>query len=173
MCFKVIFHHRNKTCFHHGPVNIFSRALWGCLWVRSVWAFRWMQLVWRQSRKRNDSLTSRPWEMLSASVQGAGTLCIIFFFHLFLLLLHRTNSDSALHTSAMNPNPQDPFGMNQQMGRGPPQRNGESNTHTQSHNHNPRCSSSLFVCKCVVHSVVTSLWRHVRLDVLLYYSYTI
>lgn len=38
----------------------------------------------------------------------------------------RTNSDSALHTSAMNPNPQDPFGMNQQMGRGPPQRNGES-----------------------------------------------
>uniref|UniRef100_A0A3B5KZV2 CREB regulated transcription coactivator 3 n=1 Tax=Xiphophorus couchianus TaxID=32473 RepID=A0A3B5KZV2_9TELE len=34
-----------------------------------------------------------------------------------------TNSDSALHTSAMNPNPQDPFGMNQQMGRGPPQRN--------------------------------------------------
>uniref|UniRef100_A0A3B3U8L4 CREB-regulated transcription coactivator 3-like n=1 Tax=Poecilia latipinna TaxID=48699 RepID=A0A3B3U8L4_9TELE len=37
----------------------------------------------------------------------------------------RTNSDSALHTSAMNPNPQDPFGMNQQMGRGPPQRNGE------------------------------------------------
>ncbi|XP_032416795.1 CREB-regulated transcription coactivator 3 isoform X4 [Xiphophorus hellerii] len=36
----------------------------------------------------------------------------------------RTNSDSALHTSAMNPNPQDPFGMNQQMGRGPPQRNG-------------------------------------------------
>ncbi|KAM9860649.1 CREB-regulated transcription coactivator 3 [Aulostomus maculatus] len=38
--------------------------------------------------------------------------------------LNRTNSDSALHTSAMNPNPQDPFGMNQQMGRGPPQRNG-------------------------------------------------
>ncbi|KAG7481988.1 CREB-regulated transcription coactivator 3 isoform X3 [Solea senegalensis] len=36
----------------------------------------------------------------------------------------RTNSDSALHTSAMNPNPQDPFGMNQQMGRGLPQRNG-------------------------------------------------
>ncbi|KAL7405875.1 hypothetical protein ABVT39_009093 [Epinephelus coioides] len=36
----------------------------------------------------------------------------------------RTNSDSALHTSTMNPNPQDPFGMNQQMGRGPPQRNG-------------------------------------------------
>ncbi|KAA0723625.1 CREB-regulated transcription coactivator 3 [Triplophysa tibetana] len=34
-----------------------------------------------------------------------------------------TNSDSALHTSAMSPNPQDPFGMNQQMGRGPPQRN--------------------------------------------------
>uniref|UniRef100_A0A665WQF3 CREB regulated transcription coactivator 3 n=1 Tax=Echeneis naucrates TaxID=173247 RepID=A0A665WQF3_ECHNA len=29
--------------------------------------------------------------------------------------LNRTNSDSALHTSAMNPNPQDPFGMNQQM----------------------------------------------------------
>lgn len=42
-----------------------------------------------------------------------------------LSLLHRTNSDSALHTSAMNPNPQDPFGVNQQMGRGPPQRNGE------------------------------------------------
>ncbi|XP_058485873.1 CREB-regulated transcription coactivator 3 isoform X3 [Solea solea] len=38
--------------------------------------------------------------------------------------LNRTNSDSALHTSAMNPNPQDPFGMNQQMGRGLPQRNG-------------------------------------------------
>ncbi|XP_032368024.1 CREB-regulated transcription coactivator 3 isoform X3 [Etheostoma spectabile] len=38
--------------------------------------------------------------------------------------LNRTNSDSALHTSAMNPNPQDPFGMNQQMGRGPLQRNG-------------------------------------------------
>uniref|UniRef100_A0A8D0D609 CREB regulated transcription coactivator 3 n=1 Tax=Sander lucioperca TaxID=283035 RepID=A0A8D0D609_SANLU len=39
----------------------------------------------------------------------------------------RTNSDSALHTSAMNPNPQDPFiGMNQQMGRGPLQRNGET-----------------------------------------------
>uniref|UniRef100_A0A3P8VKY3 CREB regulated transcription coactivator 3 n=1 Tax=Cynoglossus semilaevis TaxID=244447 RepID=A0A3P8VKY3_CYNSE len=35
----------------------------------------------------------------------------------------RTNSDSALHTSVMNPNPQDPFGMNQQMGRGPPERN--------------------------------------------------
>ncbi|KAK1802266.1 hypothetical protein P4O66_021927 [Electrophorus voltai] len=39
--------------------------------------------------------------------------------------LNRTNSDSALHTSAMNPNPQDAFGMNQQMGRCPPQRNGE------------------------------------------------
>ncbi|KAF3833036.1 hypothetical protein F7725_026701 [Dissostichus mawsoni] len=38
--------------------------------------------------------------------------------------LNRTNSDSALHTSAMNPNPQDPFGMNQQMGRGPSLRNG-------------------------------------------------
>ncbi|XP_019722810.1 CREB-regulated transcription coactivator 3 isoform X3 [Hippocampus comes] len=38
--------------------------------------------------------------------------------------LNRTNSDSALHTSAMNPNPQDPFSMNQQMGHGPPQRNG-------------------------------------------------
>ncbi|XP_054627792.1 CREB-regulated transcription coactivator 3 isoform X5 [Dunckerocampus dactyliophorus] len=38
--------------------------------------------------------------------------------------LNRTNSDSALHTSAMNPNPQDPFSMNKQMGRGPPQRNG-------------------------------------------------
>ncbi|XP_066509650.1 CREB-regulated transcription coactivator 3-like isoform X2 [Hoplias malabaricus] len=39
----------------------------------------------------------------------------------------RTNSDSALHTSAMNPNPQDPFSMNQQMGRGPPQRNASMN----------------------------------------------
>ncbi|KAG7481991.1 CREB-regulated transcription coactivator 3 isoform X4 [Solea senegalensis] len=39
----------------------------------------------------------------------------------------RTNSDSALHTSAMNPNPQDPFGMNQQMGRGLPQRNASVN----------------------------------------------
>lgn len=41
--------------------------------------------------------------------------------------LNRTNSDSALHTSAMSPNPQDPFGMNQQMGRGPPQRNASMN----------------------------------------------
>ncbi|XP_017567104.1 CREB-regulated transcription coactivator 3 isoform X1 [Pygocentrus nattereri] len=41
--------------------------------------------------------------------------------------LNRTNSDSALHTSAMNPNPQDPFCMNQQMGRGPPQRNASMN----------------------------------------------
>ncbi|XP_077419771.1 CREB-regulated transcription coactivator 3 isoform X2 [Vanacampus margaritifer] len=41
--------------------------------------------------------------------------------------LNRTNSDSALHTSAMNPNPQDPFSMNQQMGRGPPQRNASVN----------------------------------------------
>ncbi|XP_046897239.1 CREB-regulated transcription coactivator 3 isoform X2 [Hypomesus transpacificus] len=41
--------------------------------------------------------------------------------------LNRTNSDSALHTSAMNPNPQDPFGMNQQMGRGPPLRNASVN----------------------------------------------
>ncbi|XP_060767630.1 CREB-regulated transcription coactivator 3 isoform X2 [Neoarius graeffei] len=39
----------------------------------------------------------------------------------------RTNSDSALHTSAMNPNPQDPFSGNQQMGRGPPQRNASMN----------------------------------------------
>ncbi|XP_062404465.1 CREB-regulated transcription coactivator 3 isoform X3 [Sardina pilchardus] len=39
----------------------------------------------------------------------------------------RTNSDSALHTSAMSPNPQDPFGMNQQMVRGPPQRNASVN----------------------------------------------
>ncbi|KAL2088302.1 hypothetical protein ACEWY4_015201 [Coilia grayii] len=39
----------------------------------------------------------------------------------------RTNSDSALHTSAMSPNPQDPFGMNQQMARGPPQRNASVN----------------------------------------------
>lgn len=56
-----------------------------------------------------------------SSVEGAATLNIILLF-----LLHRTNSDSALHTSAMNPNPQDSFGMNQQMGRGPLQRNGES-----------------------------------------------
>ncbi|KAM8876345.1 CREB-regulated transcription coactivator 3 isoform 1-T1 [Synchiropus picturatus] len=41
--------------------------------------------------------------------------------------LNRTNSDSALHTSAMNPNPQDPFGINQQMGRAPPQRNASLN----------------------------------------------
>ncbi|XP_061520372.1 CREB-regulated transcription coactivator 3 isoform X3 [Phycodurus eques] len=34
----------------------------------------------------------------------------------------RTNSDSALHTSAMNP--QDPFSVIQQMGRGPPYHNG-------------------------------------------------
>ncbi|XP_074522773.1 CREB-regulated transcription coactivator 3 isoform X2 [Halichoeres trimaculatus] len=39
----------------------------------------------------------------------------------------RTNSDSALHTSVMNPNPQDPFGMNQQMSRAPPQRNASVN----------------------------------------------
>ncbi|KAM9494553.1 CREB-regulated transcription coactivator 3 isoform 6-T6 [Clarias gariepinus] len=39
----------------------------------------------------------------------------------------RTNSDSALHTSAMNPNPQDPFSGNQQTGRGPPQRNASMN----------------------------------------------
>ncbi|XP_060899412.1 CREB-regulated transcription coactivator 3 [Labrus mixtus] len=41
--------------------------------------------------------------------------------------LNRTNSDSALHTSVMNPNPQDPFGMNQQMSRAPPQRNASVN----------------------------------------------
>ncbi|XP_069384648.1 CREB-regulated transcription coactivator 3 isoform X2 [Paralichthys olivaceus] len=41
--------------------------------------------------------------------------------------LNRTNSDSALHTSAMNPNPQDPFGIHQQMGRGPHQRNASVN----------------------------------------------
>ncbi|KAJ8340324.1 hypothetical protein SKAU_G00349570 [Synaphobranchus kaupii] len=41
--------------------------------------------------------------------------------------LNRTNSDSALHTSAMSPNQQDAFGMNQQMGRGPPQRNASMN----------------------------------------------
>ncbi|XP_049573749.1 CREB-regulated transcription coactivator 3 isoform X2 [Syngnathus scovelli] len=41
--------------------------------------------------------------------------------------LNRTNSDSALHTSAMNPNPQDPFSVNQQMSRGPPQRNASVN----------------------------------------------
>ncbi|XP_048886747.1 CREB-regulated transcription coactivator 3 isoform X1 [Brienomyrus brachyistius] len=41
--------------------------------------------------------------------------------------LNRTNSDSALHTSAMNPNPQDPFGPEQQLGRVPPQRNASMN----------------------------------------------
>ncbi|XP_028823901.1 CREB-regulated transcription coactivator 3 isoform X2 [Denticeps clupeoides] len=41
--------------------------------------------------------------------------------------LNRTNSDSALHTSAMSPNPQDPFSMLQQAGRGPPQRNASVN----------------------------------------------
>ncbi|XP_077375301.1 CREB-regulated transcription coactivator 3 isoform X3 [Festucalex cinctus] len=41
--------------------------------------------------------------------------------------LNRTNSDSALHTSVMNPNPQDPFSVNQQMGRVPPQRNASVN----------------------------------------------
>ncbi|CAJ1050048.1 CREB-regulated transcription coactivator 3-like [Xyrichtys novacula] len=41
--------------------------------------------------------------------------------------LNRTNSDSALHTSVMNPNPQDPFGVNQQMSRAPPQRNASVN----------------------------------------------
>lgn len=39
----------------------------------------------------------------------------------------RTNSDSALHTSTMNPTPQDPFSLSQQMGRGPPQRNASVN----------------------------------------------
>lgn len=64
----------------------------------------------------------------SASVQGAVlTLCLICL----LSFLHRTNSDSALHTSAMNPNPQNPFGMNQQMGRGPPQRNGKGKMQAQ------------------------------------------
>ncbi len=84
-------------------------------------------------------------EKSSASVQGAGTLCIIILFLLLLFLLHRTNSDSALHTSAMNPNPQDPFGMNQQMGRGPPQRNGESNTDK----HNIFASKESSFCLCV------------------------
>ncbi|XP_061100816.1 CREB-regulated transcription coactivator 3 isoform X3 [Conger conger] len=45
--------------------------------------------------------------------------------------LNRTNSDSALHTSAMSPNQQDAFGMNQQMGRGPPQRNAASMNETE------------------------------------------
>ncbi|XP_076002984.1 CREB-regulated transcription coactivator 3 isoform X2 [Genypterus blacodes] len=39
----------------------------------------------------------------------------------------RTNSDSALHTSVMNPNPQDPFCMNQQMSRVPPEHNASLN----------------------------------------------
>ncbi|XP_061520363.1 CREB-regulated transcription coactivator 3 isoform X2 [Phycodurus eques] len=39
--------------------------------------------------------------------------------------LNRTNSDSALHTSAMNP--QDPFSVIQQMGRGPPYHNASVN----------------------------------------------
>lgn len=54
-----------------------------------------------------------------------GSLTKLFSSFLPLSFCHRTNSDSALHTSAMSPNPQDPFGKNQQMGRGPPQRNGE------------------------------------------------
>ncbi|XP_026992951.1 CREB-regulated transcription coactivator 3 isoform X1 [Tachysurus fulvidraco] len=41
--------------------------------------------------------------------------------------LNRTNSDSALHTSAMNPNQQDQLSGNQQTGRGPPQRNASMN----------------------------------------------
>ncbi|KAJ7994783.1 hypothetical protein DPEC_G00253050 [Dallia pectoralis] len=41
--------------------------------------------------------------------------------------LNRTNSDSALHTSAMNLNPQDSFVMSHQLGRGPPQRNASVN----------------------------------------------
>ncbi|MED6258132.1 hypothetical protein ATANTOWER_003296 [Ataeniobius toweri] len=81
-----------------------------------------MPTAWRQSRKQSDSLTLTALRNPSASVQGAGILCITLLF-----LLLRTNSDSALHTSAMNPNPQDPFGMNQQMGRGPPQRNASVN----------------------------------------------
>lgn len=83
----------------------------------------------RWGRKRREEFPARS----SASVQGAVlTLCIICPF---FSLLRRTNSDSALHTSAMNPNPQNPFGMNQQMGRGPPQRNGKNKTQTQ------KCSS--------------------------------
>lgn len=78
-----------------------------------------VSFMWKRNRKR-----CRVPVMSSASVQGAVlTLCLIC---LLLSLLRRTNSDSALHTSAMNPNPQNPFGMNQQMGRGPPQRNGKS-----------------------------------------------
>lgn len=85
--------------------------------------------------RAGSGVTHRPEK---SSVQGAGTFCIICLL-LLLRLPHRTNSDSALHTSAMNPNPQDPFGMNQQMGRGPPQRNGEINakTHTHTLKHTP------------------------------------
>lgn len=62
---------------------------------------------------------------LGSAVFFGGSLTELFSSFLPLSFCHRTNSDSALHTSAMSPNPQDPFGKNQQMGRGPPQRNGE------------------------------------------------
>lgn len=100
-----------------------SAILWGCKCKVSVSLQRKAACV-EAERKRSESLTLTAFTNPPASVQGAGTLGITFPF-----LLLRTNSDSALHTSAMNPNPQDPFGMNQQMGRGPPQRNGESNIH--------------------------------------------
>lgn len=89
--------------------------------VRSAGACRWMWPMCSQSR--NDSLTLQPSETFCLC---PGCWNTHHNFFLLLFLLHRTNSDSALHTSAMNPNPQDPFGMHQQMGRGPPQRNGES-----------------------------------------------
>ncbi|KAL3993386.1 membrane-associated phosphatidylinositol transfer protein [Sarotherodon galilaeus] len=76
------------------------------------------------SQSRNDSLTLQPSETFCLC---PGCWNTHHNFFLLLFLLHRTNSDSALHTSAMNPNPQDPFGMNQQMGRGPPQRNASVN----------------------------------------------
>lgn len=104
--------------------------------------------------RAGSGVTHRPEK---SSVQGAGTLCIICLLH----LPHRTNSDSALHTSAMNPNPQDPFGMNQQMGRGPPQRNGEINANTHSNTlHFPHVC--LLACCAITHACAlnsASLWK--------------
>uniref|UniRef100_A0A8C5D498 CREB regulated transcription coactivator 3 n=1 Tax=Gouania willdenowi TaxID=441366 RepID=A0A8C5D498_GOUWI len=69
--------------------------------------------------------------------------------------LNRTNSDSALHTSAMNQNPQDPFGPNQQISRGP-QRNGEKHTHT--HTHTQTLITLFHFCFLVFPSLVTLLF---------------
>ncbi|TNN47487.1 CREB-regulated transcription coactivator 3 [Liparis tanakae] len=84
----------------------------------------WVEII-ITTQQAEQEVTHSP-EEPSASVQGAGAL--VFFIFLLFSVPHRTNSDSALHTSAMTQNPQDPFGLNQQMGRGPPQRNVEGNT---------------------------------------------